>query len=299
MTEAKHSLSPLEPRLLDVRATRLRYFHGGGAGAPVVLVHGFAGAASNFAALAPRLAPAHRLLVPDLPGHGGSEPLPAAPSLAGYADRVAALLEHELGGEPALVVGHSMGAAVGLRLAARHPALVRGLLLAAAAGISTASRTAELFLAATALVQPGRRVAFWRRRIARSPRLRALTFDGISTADGAALSEAAARGFLAGSREYTDIWTAARALAAEDVRLDLEYVRCPALVLWGARDKQVAVDDAFEYARRLRAPLRVVPDCGHLIVGERPDACADAVERLLELSAARYTTAASNGMSAA
>ena len=49
-------------------------------------------------------------------------------------------------------------------------------------------------------------------------------------------------------------------------------------MLWGARDRQVPVDDAFEYARRLRAPVRVIPDCGHLLIGERPEACADAIE---------------------
>ena len=61
---------------------------------------------------------------------------------------------------------------------------------------------------------------------------------------------------------------------------DLEHVRCPSLVLWGARDPQLPLDDAFEYARRLRARLRVVADCGHLVIGERPEACLDALESL-------------------
>jgi pimeloyl-ACP methyl ester carboxylesterase len=103
----------------------------------------------------------------------------------------------------------------------------------------------------------------------------------MSTADGAALSEQAALGFLAGPRLHTDVFSAARALVREDVRRDLERVTCPALVLWGARDRQVAVDDGFEYARRLGAPVRVIPDCGHLLVGERADACRDAIERFL------------------
>ncbi|HEY6055462.1 MAG TPA: alpha/beta hydrolase, partial [Gaiellaceae bacterium] len=163
-----------------------------------------------------------------------------------------------------------------------RPGLVRAVVLASAAGISTASRVAEVFLTTTSLLKPGRRVAAFAGRIARSPRLRALTFDGLSTSDGAALSERATLGFLSGSLLYTDIASAGRALAREDVRLDLERVSCPALVLWGARDKQVAIDDGFEYARRLRAPLRVIADCGHLLVGERPDACADAVERFLD-----------------
>jgi pimeloyl-ACP methyl ester carboxylesterase len=36
-----------------------------------------------------------------------------------------------------------------------------------------------------------------------------------------------------------------------------------------------------EYARRLRAPLRAIADCGHLLIGERPEAVVDAVERFL------------------
>jgi pimeloyl-ACP methyl ester carboxylesterase len=43
----------------------------------------------------------------------------------------------------------------------------------------------------------------------------------------------------------------------------------------------VPVDDAIEYARRLRAPLRLVPDCGHLVIAERPDACVEAIDELL------------------
>ena len=61
-------------------------------------------------------------------------------------------------------------------------------------------------------------------------------------------------------------------------------MRCPVLVLWGARDRQVPLEDGFEYARRLGAPLRVIADCGHLLIGERPDVCARAV---LEFTRAR------------
>ena len=53
------------------------------------------------------------------------------------------------------------------------------------------------------------------------------------------------------------------------------------LVLWGARDNQLPVDDAFDYARRLRAQLRVIADCGHLLIVERPAACADAITGFL------------------
>jgi pimeloyl-ACP methyl ester carboxylesterase len=172
-----------------------------------------------------------------------------------------------------------MGGVVALRLTARRPELVHGLVLAAAAGISTTRRLAGAFLATTSVLRPASRLAGRRRRIASSPRLKSLTFDGLGTSDGAAMPGQAALGFLAASALHTDLLGAGRALAREDVRRDLELVRCRAFVLWGARDREVPIDDAFEYARRLRAPLRVIPDCGHLLIGERADACCRAIEQ--------------------
>jgi pimeloyl-ACP methyl ester carboxylesterase len=36
-----------------------------------------------------------------------------------------------------------------------------------------------------------------------------------------------------------------------------------------------------EYARRLRAPLRTISDCGHLLIGERPAAVISAVREFV------------------
>jgi pimeloyl-ACP methyl ester carboxylesterase len=98
------------------------------------------------------------------------------------------------------------------------------------------------------------------------------------------LSEDAVHGFLRGPTMHTDALGAGLALARDDPRQSLERVRCPVLVLVGARDRQVPLSDGFEYARRLRAPLRVIADCGHLLVGERPDVCARAALEWLENS---------------
>ena len=98
--------------------------------------------------------------------------------------------------------------------------------------------------------------------------------------DALSLSPGATVGFLEGATEHSDVRTAGRALVRDDPRRDLEQIRCPVVVLWGARDPQLPLDDAFEFARRLRAKLRVVADCGHLVIGERPEACLDALAEL-------------------
>ncbi len=112
MTDAKHLLPGFEERTFRRRGALVRYF-AAGAGPPLLLVHGYGGAAWNFCELAPLLAPGRRLLIPDLPGHAGSPPLPAVAGLAVFADLLASLLEHEGVGR-ADVVGHSMGGVVAL-----------------------------------------------------------------------------------------------------------------------------------------------------------------------------------------
>jgi pimeloyl-ACP methyl ester carboxylesterase len=279
VTDAK-LLPGFEERTAVVKGARLRYFVGG-AGPPLILVHGLGGSSLNWTELAPLLAARRRVLAPDLPGHGRSAPLPAAPTLNPYADAVAALAERE-GMLPAPVVGHSMGGVVALRLAIRWPDAVTAVVLASVAGISTAGRRAEIAFGIVTAMRPARVAAAFRGAIARSRLLRTATFGYWEASDPAALSPRAVHGLLTGPSTHADVDSAGWALIRDDPRTDLARVRCPCLVLWGARDRLIPVEDGIEYARRLRAPLRLVPDCGHLVIVERPDASRDAIESFLE-----------------
>jgi pimeloyl-ACP methyl ester carboxylesterase len=280
VTDAK-AISGFEERFAETKGCRLRYFVGGPAeGAPLVLVHGLGGCAANWVDVAPLLAETRRVLIPELPGHGLSTPLPAVPNLAIFADRIALVAEREQL-LPAAFVGHSLGAVVALRLALRRPEDVNALVLAAAAGISSASRRARYGLRILGIIGPRRFVAPWADSVADSPFLRYAVFGHWGAADPLSLSPAAVNGFLAGTRLTSDSVSAARAVVVDDVRPELRELRCPTLVLWGARDSQLTLADGFEFARRLDAPLRVIGDCGHLLIGERPDLCADAIENFL------------------
>ena len=277
MTYAK--LAGLEERFADVKGVRMRYFVGGD-GPPLVLIHGLGGAAANWTELSLLLSQTHRLLVPDLPGHGGSSALPAISGLEPYADRVALVAEREQM-LPAPVVGHSLGGMVVVRLALRRPDAVSAVILAGAAGLSIGNVWGRELLSIFTVVRPGRLAGYCRDWVARSRLLRRLVFGVVSVADPAALTNEAVEGFLAAHLLHTDVDGAWQALRVDDPRQELEHVRCPVLVLWGAEDVQLPLDDAFEYTRRLRARLRVIPDCGHLLIGERPDACARAIDDFL------------------
>ena len=276
MTAATNILGLEERRVAGVR-----YF-AGGEGPAVVLVHGLSGSAANWVEVAPELAGRYRVLAVDLPGHGRSQAPPRGARVSDFVAAVAAVIEAEEAG-PVLLAGHSFGGLVALRLVQTRPELVRGLLLVAPAGIASGTRVARHLVAIAATLRPGRWVAPFRHRYAERLWYRRVLFRPWFVADPHALSPRATLGFLEGPLEHADTRTAGRAMVLDDPRAELEHVRCPTLVLWGARDPQLPVDDAFEYARRLRAPLRLVADCGHLVIGERPQACLDALAELERL----------------
>ena len=104
----------------------------GPAGAPtVVLLHGWiaSGGLNWFNAFGP-LSQRYRVIAPDLRGHGRGIRSRRRFRLADCADDVAALLD-QLGAEPAIVVGYSMGGPIAQLLWRRHPDQVAGLVLCA------------------------------------------------------------------------------------------------------------------------------------------------------------------------
>lgn len=104
-------------------------------GYPVLAIHGWQDNAASFALLAPLLSQGRRIVAVDLAGHGHSEhrPLGASYPLWDYAQDLLMLAAH-LGWSKFAVLGHSMGASIGLLLAAAVPeritqlALIDGLL---------------------------------------------------------------------------------------------------------------------------------------------------------------------------
>jgi len=278
-TDAKPDIPGFETRELTYAGTRIRYL-AGGSGPPVVLVHGLGGAASNWRLIAPELARERRVLVPELPGHGRSGPLGGATSLDPFAEIVLAVLELEEA-LPAAWVGHSLGGLVAVRAAVLRPEAVTGVVLAAAAGISSASRIGKATVTVIGVARPGKLFGAHRRRVAPSRAGRTLAFGWWGVADPAGLDPEMAEAFLAGPAEHTDTLTAGKALVVSDPREDLHRVTCRCLCLWGASDNWVPLQDGIEYARRLRAPLRTIADCGHLLIGERPDAVLRATREFL------------------
>lgn len=95
---------------------------------PLVLVHGAGSSSVIWIDVLRRIAPGRRVIAPDLPGHGQSDPWHDTPTLEGYRDAVGTVCAN-LGVRRAVLVGHSMGGAVALACALAWPERVAGLVL--------------------------------------------------------------------------------------------------------------------------------------------------------------------------
>lgn len=119
----------MQVRTVDVGGVSVCYRESGDpAGTPVVLLHGGASDGSTWDAFAPVLVRAgHRVIAPDLRGHGQSARTGAYP-LSAFADDLIGLLD-VLGLERVKVIGHSLGAHAAALAAQRHPERFTDLVL--------------------------------------------------------------------------------------------------------------------------------------------------------------------------
>ena len=124
-----------------------------GAGAPpVVFVHGFACAHTDWAAQTAHLAPRHRTVAVDLRGHGASPGTPDECSIERYGADVAEVMR-ALDLPSAVLVGHSMGCRVITEAALQAPSHVAGLVLLDGSQFAAKSDPA---LAASVIERAGR-----------------------------------------------------------------------------------------------------------------------------------------------
>ena len=125
---------PVEERRLRLNRVTTAVLEGGD-GPPVVLLHGPAEYAAKWLGVIPDLVTRHRVIAPDLPGHGASEGFEGVVDV----DRVLAWLDDLITctcAAPPVLVGHLIGGAIAARFAARHGERVSRLVLVDALGLA-------------------------------------------------------------------------------------------------------------------------------------------------------------------
>jgi len=233
----------------------------------VIFVHG-AGNDHSVWSLQSRYFAHHgcNVLAVDLPGHGRSEG-PAIGTVEDLADWINALAD-AAGAARYALVGHSMGALVALEHAARFPARVGHVALLGPAAPMIVS---DALLDAAAHDEPKAYEMITGWSYSPGKQLGGNRLPGVwLTGQALRLMERGAPGVL-----HTDL----RACHAYANGLNAAAaVTCPVLLLMGARDLMAPVRNAVALRDALRnARSIVIPDTGHAMMSEQPDAVLDAL----------------------
>jgi pimeloyl-ACP methyl ester carboxylesterase len=261
---------------------------------PVLLIHGLGGWAENWSPVMPAIAASgRRAIAVDLPGFGESErakdPRYFDMSAPFYGQFLAAFLDG-LGIERAHVAGQSFGGGVAMLWAIWAPDRVRSLTLVAPGGIARALPPGFRFLVLPFMELLGR----WRG----SPRmtrqiLYACFFDPANCPEE--VVEEAVRYSSASLTEMIRVLRAGVSFTRgirDDVRrawLDRrDRYTGPVLVVWGREDRLLPSSLANEIGQLAReAEVHIIPECGHLVMIERPREFSEKFLPFLDRAASR------------
>jgi pimeloyl-ACP methyl ester carboxylesterase len=236
----------------------------------MVLLHGAGDQAGAWARIVKPLVDEYHVVIPDLPGHWGSDPPKGPIEMQQLVAGAEAALDAGCGGEPAIVVGNSLGAWLAMLMAWERPDRV--LRVVAINGGAIREENPQINLFPTTREEAAETMKGLMGPA--TPPLPGFVLDDVVR--WARVGPAAR--FAAGLQDAGD--------ATDQYLLDgrLDQVEVPVELVWGDADALFTMD----YARRLldglpRARLSVVHDCGHVPQRECPDATLDALLGALRL----------------
>lgn len=244
--------------------------------ATAILVHGWAGSASDFQPLLDRLDDGRRWVAFDFPGCGASDRPDMHYSITGMADFVEQFRE-ALGVDTVDLVGHSFGGQIAVHCTVRNPSRVRRLVLIDPDGLAG---------------EEGRRIGLTRlgplvdivfglnSRCTIRCALRRNVFHGATGLEG--VVEGSAYLLTRGGRRAIARITR-EALGTEPVDALLPLVGQDTLLIWGVEDRLLPIGWADGWMRGLaRAEWCPIPECGHMPIAEKPAETAAALEEFLQ-----------------
>jgi pimeloyl-ACP methyl ester carboxylesterase len=244
----------------------------GGQGQPVVLLHGAGEFAALWLRVLPELAREHRVVAPDLPGHGAS-------GQAGDALEWLAELIDRTCRQPPVVVGHGLGGALAAGLACRQPHRLAALVLVDSFGLGDFA--------------PAPSFAVALERFANEPtehtrdELFAQCFadlDGVRKRLGgrwAAVADYALEGARKPAQGAMAGAMMSRFGLAPIPAEDLDRITVPTTLIWGRYDLQVLLRTAMTVSARHGWPLHVIDDAGDDPAMEQPHAFLRALRTAL------------------
>ncbi len=251
------------------RSSELLFFAERGSGPPLLLIHGLMISGDMFEPIVAHLASGHRVIIPDLRGHGRSRGLSSPYTAARLASDLSLLLDH-LGIGSTRVLGYSQGGAIAQQFVLDYPMRCDRLVLACTYAFNMATFRERL---------EGRLVPFLVRLLGMRRFAKLVLSQGLKQVD-TERSDWVTR--LIADQDARLMIAAWRAAMAFDSRPRLAEITCPTLVIAASNDTAVPI----HHARMLHegipgSRLVVIDGADHALVWARPDELTRALDEFL------------------
>ena len=268
---------PVTERRLELAGVSTAVLEGGD-GPPVVLLHGPGEFAACWLQVIPELVRTHRVIAPDLPGHGASGIAEAPLDTAGITAWLGELVERTCPSPPALV-GHLLGGAIAARFAIGHPDRLGRLVLVDTYGLGRfwpTPRYALAMVAYAARPTEGTQERLFRQCVFDLDGLRERLGERGELVEAYALDRARAPGVNKALKHLMP------QLGVPAIPPDeLARIAAPTTLIWGRHDRQVRLGLAEAASARYGWPLHVVERAADDPAVEQPEAFLAALRDAL------------------
>lgn len=253
--------------------------HGNPDGIPIVLIHGASGSLHVWEGWVRALKHQARLILVDLPGHGLTGAWPCGDyTVEAYVNFIE-MLADKLKLDRFVLVGHSIGGGVAWTFAARRPDRVSQLILVNSAGYPHRSGKARWPTRLARLALVGEIASYFKPKLwVRRTLRRAYADPAMVTAERVKRATDLQR--FPGNREAT----VQRARTQQPLDpTPLKHLVTPTLILWGAKDPWMPLDDAYRFKDDINgAQLEVFETLGHAPMEEDAGGTAAVVAAFLQ-----------------
>ena len=229
-----------------------------GSGTPFLILHGWNSNSDRWVEVAEIVSQkGYKVIIPDLPGFGTSEPLPLPWNTNKYIDWIEKFVK-EINLEEYFLLGHSFGGALASKMAVKHNQDVKKLFLVSAACVrrKTTGKKFSKFLAK--IFKVFYFIPFY-------PLIRKAVYKFIIRKSDYIYVE----GIMKST--YLNV-------VAEDLSFHLPFIRVPTIIIWGDKDDYTPINEGYFIEKQVKkSKIIVIPGAGHDLNRKQPEVLAEKV----------------------
>ncbi len=245
------------------------FYHEGGKGETILLVHGFGLSKESWTVFAKSLTPKYHVVIIDLPGHGKSSKLmDQSYTIDIQADRINKFAD-KLKLKKFHIVGNSMGGTIAGEYAVKYPERLLSLALFDTGGVPSAERSEYI-----SLIYQGKNVLIANTLEEYNKTLEFLFFKVPPMSKS--VKEADFKRTIADAKIKRKIFPDMLSGSTPPLETKLQDIKAPTLILWGDKDRITDVSSTKILEEGIsNSKTIIMKDCGHMPMTERPEETAE------------------------